>query len=964
MSLRGLIKEKAPLGLTGLLDDIENHPTRNAKRNYKILRFYKNTVNPKSRYYRYIISAEKELRNALRKQTVASLKRKQTTQKKKQTNIKKVYNVNTLYEFLRTQSFPLQVELHSTIADVKTTLKFFDIIDLYKWYMVVTRKERYISDKDEDIEQKEIEILGRKKKLFKKFTITVTPIRGACNTKTTKTKIIKGRHYEFNTVSYPSRRNNCGIISILRLYEVINDDTSVTDLRRCLKESRRLIGHYNALTMPEMMDYIRQHIHESPTLNKSEPLIIVDKDTDIQFDFGHNKYILLDKEHYSCITEAKHPDYVSQKTRRGLLTWDFETRPNHSKFDLVNVDGKQTKSYYLQPAICNVYYRKYKSDEKNELHFTTTPDKCCSRQFIDWLHDEHNAGRSYTCVSHNGANFDHYFLYGSLSKDETKAAKHMLRGMSIIRVELYGHIFKDSCLYLTASLDTICKNFKVKTPKIKAMIVEGREMTTTEMCFYKPELSILDFVKLKQTEPEFWKLYDKYCMVDCISLFEVWEEYTKAVNAIIFSLDVKLLRTCSLNTSITIAGLSKKIITKLLETNSWYKEMCQFNDTNEKDNFLRQFIRGGISHCAKPGNYNGTEVVGIDIKSQYPACMIYSQIPIGESKFVTKLSNNEYGYYHIKDLVFDVPINTKIFRPIAEKPKKGSLIWDTGKCIKEAFVDTWMLQYLVSRFKLKSYIVVKGLVSNKYTKSSNLFGKYVNTLYAQKARQDALPADKRNNALRESIKLFLNSLSGKLVENPDRYTSLAFSDEGHHVFNGVKCDKKQNNDNRNKLLTCGLQVYFYSKMLLFEYINMLPNGPHDVIATETDSVYFEKSKLPHFESLCSMYKDGQFPSVQIGDRLGNMCIEKTSSESIFTGKKNYYFNPTAMKMKGISAKTIDDHGKTIQLVKKEMFEKAARHEATKFEYKTLKKHLMCDNIHISTHNVSRTLQNSLNLLNS
>lgn len=101
MSLRGLIKGKAPLGLSSLLDDVERHPNRNTKANYRLLQFYKETVEPTNRYYRYILNSLKDLRIIIRKQSIASLKRKQTVENRKQPiKSKKQTSKTKLIEFM------------------------------------------------------------------------------------------------------------------------------------------------------------------------------------------------------------------------------------------------------------------------------------------------------------------------------------------------------------------------------------------------------------------------------------------------------------------------------------------------------------------------------------------------------------------------------------------------------------------------------------------------------------------------------------------------------------------------------------------------------------------------------------------------------------------------------------------------------------------------------------------------
>ena len=83
-------------------------------------------------------------------------------------------------------------------------------------------------------------------------------------------------------------------------------------------------------------------------------------------------------------------------------------------------------------------------------------------------------------------------------------------------------------------------------------------------------------------------------------------------------------------------------------------------------------------------------------------------------------------------------------------------------------------------------------------------------------------------------------------------------------------------------------IYSYSKRLLFEYINLLPNKSNDVIHVETDGIYFG---LPHKEKFienASKY-DGDFKEVMIGDKLGNLDVEvEKAGVSYWLGKKFYY----------------------------------------------------------------------------
>ena len=101
----------------------------------------------------------------------------------------------------------------------------------------------------------------------------------------------------------------------------------------------------------------------------------------------------------------------------------------------------------------------------------------------------------------------------------------------------------------------------------------------------------------------------------------------------------------------------------------------------------------------------------------------------------------------------------KRFRPIAYKGKNGeSLDWkhqwsEPATSDESIHIDSQMLEYLIDECGLLSFEVVKGLVSKKCLKGEALFGRYVNPLYREKARQDELKDQKSpecNVAMREA----------------------------------------------------------------------------------------------------------------------------------------------------------------------------------------------------------------------
>jgi hypothetical protein len=92
-----------------------------------------------------------------------------------------------------------------------------------------------------------------------------------------------------------------------------------------------------------------------------------------------------------------------------------------------------------------------------------------------------------------------------------------------------------------------------------------------------------------------------------------------------------------------------------------------------------------------------------------------------------------------------------------------------------------------------SFEVAEGLLSKQCLKGEALFGRYVNPLYREKARQDALneqSSPECNVAMREACKLLLNSLTGKLVEDSSRYYKVAFTNGDESERRGVSVSKE------------------------------------------------------------------------------------------------------------------------------------------------------------------------------
>ena len=591
-----------------------------------------------------------------------------------------------------------------------------------------------------------------------------------------------------------------------------------------------------------------------------------------------------------------------------------------------------------------------------------TPEKNCCEKFLDWLSEEASKGRYYNGVAHNGSRFDFYLLMSYFSQNDIEQSDTRIRGTSIIGFEYKGHAFRDSCCFLTDSLKNLCDGY-LTTPEEKQYAklcnikLGDVTLTNEQLCFYKPDLTFWEFMDLQNTDPQFWKEYEKYCEYDCESLFLVWEKFKDQIEKIIVEMAKRkgcgknLIAKVGFNKVNTIGSLAKKLI-ELVNKDRGLKHLAKYkkllnqfiDDDEEKYNFLTKFKRGGISHANQMG-WHREGVCGFDIKSQYPAAMNQMKIPAGKSEWVEEYEPNGKGFYKLKNMVWEEGWGEK-FKPIARSECGKSLDWKYS--VEENYCDSYMIDYLVKHCGLLSFDVEVGLISFCEIDGSDLFSNYVTTLYDLKAQEDRYKSagDPRYNAaFRAACKLLANSLSGKLVEDPSRYFSLKFEEEGSNSINGVNFTKdiqtvtlyeptnerkviekkyktKMNfgcgwkwksktaknemyeeirntgleNDGMavvgerkvfNEWILAGVMVYSFSKRLLWEYVLCLPNGADDVILVETDGLYFG---LPHKEAFIKNVEAMNDPIIKIGDDLGNVENELSEEKEGFVlGKKDYLF---------------------------------------------------------------------------
>ena len=868
-----------------------------------------------------------------------------------------------------------EITIKSATTPAKRKIKFNSKDHFNNW-------KNKLFNQNEDSKGQIIDF-GQGANVFNNITIqSIKKVQGGASVKNDMEKKITIHNYILNCFRPKTSKQDCIFTAIKYLKPDLEVD--IKAIRKHFKIEGRDVKVESDIAF-KILEYLE--IDDIELFDDTEKEIVLDE---------KKTYIVLHLEHYYPVMNFVDKK-VSAKKRRKLLAFDFETRPTE---EYITIQATGEKMYILKDTIASVYYEKGDSRTNNFVKtiITTDNEKTSARKFIDFLIQSDKDHIHFNIIAHNGSNFDFYFIIAEMTEEEYAECDINFRGTSVIGIEFRGHKFKDSRCFLAASLEKLSKNFQVEDGKITKFLLHGEEISSANLCFYKHELKFNEFMALQHNDIEFWKKYEHYCMTDSIALYQIWKKFEALVNGMIEKISPFILAKCSLNGSNTIGGHSKKILNEInkykgqsnskkqlmelfIGEASYDKKKRIIKINNDKYKFVCNFKRGGISHCNQRGNHK-SGVVGFDIKSQYPACLKYGMMPCGVSYWVEEYKEEYHGFYHFEKVYFEDNIHT--YRPIAECKKGESLNWNVeGHVVENQYIDSYMLKYLIKNngLNIEKSVLTKGLVSKAEMPLNILFGKYIDTFYNEKARQDELKEKKDpsyNQALRETIKLYLNSLTGKLVENPEHYFQLksdwteinsdkySYTDDpndkenklGTMTINGVK-KYKDYSDKMNEWVMAGVMVYSYSKRLLFEYVGMLPNKSCDIIHTETDGLYFSARLKQKFIDNCANYK-GDFKEVMIGSELGNIefdCESKEGTNNYFLGKKFYRMDYEGVqpKIKGFPQATIDDDGTKIQLVDEKIYEDHFNGIEVKKTFNTLKRNLLGDKPQILSYKMTRTL---------
>lgn len=504
----------------------------------------------------------------------------------------------------------------------------------------------------------------------------------------------------------------------------------------------------------------------------------------------------------------------------------------------------------------------------------------CSIRFVKWIlenqyikHEESEEFVKFDLVSFNGANFDNFILLHSLLDldndfgQEINVSQIFYNGSQILNMKINNkHSVFDIAKHLVGSLKGNCKGFNVKT------LAKGEFNHHTAQKLHDDGKLIEFMTDNKELET--------YNNLDVLSLAVIFERYKnalreneetkdyaddlcnrKTIGGLIYDIAKKSWKNLKIDQDEIV---DKKTIRK--SKSPAFPKL----DKKEYDDILKFKCAGRVEL------FNGVqkieeELSSKDVCSLYPFIMaVFSGgwFPCGIKKETIEYIKNKIGFYYcdidqsnLKNKNLPNIYPEKVFKKKAngaEGPLEGN-DWASTNILKDYLISNVMIEQLLKngcKVNIKN-----GFYFTDRVRGCDLF-EFILVFMKKKNEQDLLKkgkSDLYNSALRETLKLLMNSMSGKVIEGlhlektiqTDEYDYLKIKDDkktesitciniiGSKVFTTYKVSE-ESQINKQRPVYLGVLIYDYSKCYMFDTLYSVI-GLKDLVYTDTDAGKMRKS---------------------------------------------------------------------------------------------------------------------------
>ena len=546
----------------------------------------------------------------------------------------------------------------------------------------------------------------------------------------------------------------------------------------------------------------------------------------------------------------------------------------------------------------------------------------CSNKFIKWI-KENEKNVVFTFIGFNNANFDNFIFLDALlryndGKSDVSVNDVFYNGSQLLNFKVSGrHSTFDIHKHLMGSLSANCKSFKINCCAKKSFDHNKAQQLHEEK-------ALLNFI----TDNEELKEYNEFDVLATAVLFCKYRQALKDIDATNKYAD-------ELHSVKTIGSL----IYKVFEASKIKKEY----DLPKMD--FKQY--SDLQRCKIAGRvelFNGVQkveerLVSTDVCSLYPYVMSVAPVyyPCGQLINTEQyMGDDVLGFYYCD--IDQSNLKAMNLPKIYARKTEIENDWNYEGVLENYLVSNVIIG-LLKKFNCK-VVIKNGFYFTDKKKSCDMFDFLLDFMKA-KNEQDTLNKKKDelyNPALRETLKLLMNSLSGKVIEGlhtektegvnsvaeyekiKQKATAINFINSiGNKIFITYEVDAEKVCKKSQRPIYLGVYIYDYAKRYMYEN-SYSKVGLNQLLYTDTDASKFRYSKfldwknwidtenvqVPHWsevELVDARYKDhkiydenskvfGSFEdelSGMVGDKYVFYCVEKKSWCYSVDGKAKFRF---------------------------------------------------------------------------
>ena len=485
----------------------------------------------------------------------------------------------------------------------------------------------------------------------------------------------------------------------------------------------------------------------------------------------------------------------------------------------------------------------------------------CNTEFIRWFMGDFSNDVSYTFVGFNNACFDNFILLDALL-DFNQYENHMeysvnnvfYNGSQLLNFTIDGrHSFFDIRKHLVGSLAANCKSFKINCCAKKSFdhaIAQSLDK----------EDKLIAYINGNETLKE----YNEY---DVLATAVLFQRYREAL----INIPATKMYGENLKEYITIGSLVYNVFQAHTKT---------LQKLNEKGKIERMFGKLSYKHYSDLRKYkiagrvelfNGIQKIeermaSTDVCSLYPFVMAILNVyyPCGDIIEVGEYQGaDEIGFYYCD--IDQSNLSARNLPLIYARKTEIQNDWGHNEILNDYLISNVMIELL--RKYGCSVNVKQGFIFSRREKSCDMF-KFILEMMKAKNGQDTLKAEKNeayNPALRETLKLLMNSLSGKVIEglHTEKTTDISNMYEyekiqssatainfinavGNKLFVTYEVDAEELCEKSQRPIFLGVLIYDYAKRYMFD-MSYSKIGKADLVYTDTDASKFRYSAMAKWE---------------------------------------------------------------------------------------------------------------------